>query len=289
MIESMTGYGKAEYISETIVVKAELRSLNSKTLDLSLRIPSTLRNREMEIRNMMAEKIVRGKTDLLITAEWPRRDEKIINYDLARQYAASFMAFAKELKLSTDGILDAVLRLPEVLNGNKTECTDEEWKLISDIIQHALDDLNRFRQNEGAVLQAALQQHVTELETQLQHIEKFEELRLAQIRNRLHSQLKEWWPGEALDSNRFEQELIYYLEKIDFTEEKVRLRSHCQYFLENMNDSSAKGRRLQFISQEMGREINTLGAKAQHAEIQKHVVLMKDELEKIKEQLLNVL
>ena len=289
MIQSMTGYGKAESIKDGKVIKAEVRSLNNRYFDLNLRTSSSLRDKEPEIRNLLNEKLQRGKVDVFITFESGEGEKISINKDLLRKYYAELKSLSRELDAGKKDLLSLVMQMPEVMGSQKIESSDDDWNEVRETLLGAVKDLIHFRMREGKELEQAFAKHVTSILELLKEAEQFETERRELIRSRLQTQLHELISAEGYDRNRFEQELIYYIERLDFTEEKVRLRSHCDFFLKTLEDEESNGRRLGFISQEMGREINTLGSKANHAEIQKFVVQMKDELEKIKEQLLNVL
>ncbi|HYV94823.1 MAG TPA: YicC/YloC family endoribonuclease [Chitinophagales bacterium] len=289
MIQSMTGYGKAESIKQGRVIKAEVRSLNNRYFDLNLRTSSSLRDKEPEIRNLLNETLQRGKVDVFIAVENGEGEKASINKDLFRKYYAELKLLAKELDAGKKELLSLVMQMPEVMGSQKTEAEEENWEDVKETLLLAVKDLIQFRMREGKELEGAFAKHVDAILELMKQSEQFEPERREQIRSRLQTQLQELISKDGYDKNRFEQELIYYIERLDFTEEKVRLRSHCDFFLKTLDDKESNGRRLGFISQEMGREINTLGSKANHAEIQKFVVQMKDELEKIKEQLLNVL
>jgi len=289
MIQSMTGYGKAESIKEGKVIKTEVRSLNNRYFDLNLRSSSSIRDREPEIRNLVNEKLQRGKVEVFISVETGEGEKVSINKDLLKKYYAELKSLSKELDSGTKNLLSLAMQMPEVLSNQRTDDRDDDWEAVKETLFLAINDLIQFRMREGKELEQAFAKHVTAILELLKHAEQFEPERRELIRSRLQTQLHELISKDGYDKNRFEQELIYYIERLDFTEEKVRLRSHCDFFLKTLEDKESNGRRLGFISQEMGREINTLGSKANHAEIQKFVVQMKDELEKIKEQLLNVL
>lgn len=290
MILSMTGYGKSELQKNNKTIKIEARSLNSRFLDLNLRLPSSIKDKEMDVRNVVTEKLNRGKVDLMIMIENGIEEKPVvINKVLAKKYFDELKSLAKEFDSGKKNLLEIVLQMPEVMGAEKNEPDEEKWKEINEVLLLALDELIQFRKREGGELEKIFQENVAAILNLLVKAEAFEAERIENIKTRLRNQLQELLSSEEFDRNRFEQELIYYLEKIDYTEEKMRLRSHCDFFLKTLDDKEANGRRLNFIAQEMGREINTLGSKANHAEIQKLVVQMKDELEKIKEQLLNVL
>ncbi|MCY7409987.1 MAG: YicC family protein [Chitinophagales bacterium] len=289
MIQSMTGFGKAETMQDGKSIKVEVRSLNSKFFDLNLRLSSSLRNKENEIRILLTEKLQRGKVDVSISMGNGEESKVSINKEVAKKYFSELKSLAKELGTKKSDLLPIIMQIPEVMTSAKSDLSDNEWKVILETLDAAINDMLQFRNREGLQLETALREHVTQLYDLLIEAEQFEGERREMIRTRLQTQLHELISKDGYDKNRFEQELIYYIERLDFTEEKVRLRSHCDFFLKTLEDKTSNGRRLAFISQEMGREINTLGSKANHAAIQKFIVQMKDDLEKIKEQLLNVL
>lgn len=290
MIRSMTGFGNAvaEFGSKTISV--DIRSLNSKFFDLTLRVPSAYREKDMEMRTMLGRELERGKVEVYINIDSsePQRKSRI-NKDIVRQYHAELKALNDELKIDTEDYLETILRLPDALNMEEAHFDEEEWKQINETLQSAMKAFNAFRDKEGKFMENDLRERIDAIEENLKKIEPLEEGRIENIRKRLADQLKESAAKDAVDKNRFEQEVLYYLEKMDVTEEKVRLRSHCLYFLDTMKEPQSNGKKIGFITQEMGREINTLGAKANDAVIQKFVVQMKDELEKIKELMMNIL
>ena len=291
MIKSMTGYGKALTEWEDKKITVEIRSLNSKQLDLNLRIPGIYREKELEIRSLTIKEAERGRIDLSVYIESPENENSIkINTELARNYANELRKLATDIEAPEANILSLVLKLPDVLVKNeRPELNEQEWKIVKEVIQKAFDDFNKFRTKEGGFLELELVERINNILNLLKEVETFDPLRINQVKERLQKHLNELSERESIDKNRFEQELIYYLEKLDITEERVRLKTHCNYFFETIKNSSTEGRKLGFISQEIGREINTIGSKANDAMIQKVVVQMKDELEKIKEQLLNVL
>jgi uncharacterized protein (TIGR00255 family) len=288
MIKSMTGYGRAEKESNGQMLRVELRSLNSKFFDLNLRVPFSLREKEFELRTLVSEKIIRGKADVSITADTVSSFKNYtINAAAAKQYFREISQIADKLKIKKTNLLQLVMNIPDVVQPAQSSQDESAlYETIKNLLLSALKQLDEFRKTEGRQLENDLHARVESILNLLAQTAPFEEQRILRVRQQLASQMQSVSGGN--DSNRFEQELIYYLEKMDFSEEKTRLRSHCDYFFEMMKEES-NGRKLAFISQEMGREINTLGAKANDAEIQKVVVQMKDELEKIKEQLMNVL
>jgi uncharacterized protein (TIGR00255 family) len=289
MIKSMTGFGKASEEFSDKILTVQIRSLNSKSFDLNLKLPGQYREKETELRSEIARDIERGKVDLSIYYDFTQEQKNFsINKELVKFYFDELSGIASDLKTDAN-ILDLVLKMPEIITSAKQEADEGEWKLIVRTIKNAISDFDTFRSKEGANLENDLLMRIKYILELLAEVEVFEEQRMLQTKTRIKEHLHELFNPENVDENRFEQELIYYLEKIDITEEKVRLRSHCEFFMDTMSESVSNGRKLGFITQEIGREINTIGSKANHAEMQKRVVQMKDELEKIKEQLLNVL
>jgi len=287
----MTGYGKA--IEETTQKKItiEIKSLNSKQLDLNTKIPWLYKEKELEMKSIISQKLERGKVDLSVFFDL-LDDEYIpsINKTIVKNYYNQLKEISKELNLDlNEHILSTILRLPETLKNEKPELSESEWDLARRQLNEAINMLDLYRIEEGKALEKDLRNNMARIKSSLESIEIFEEGRIAKVREKLVSILNENVNSENIDKDRFEQELIFYLEKFDINEEKVRLRKHCQYFLESMDTPSPNGKILSFITQEIGREINTIGSKANDASIQKLVVMMKDELEKIKEQTLNVL
>lgn len=289
MILSMTGYGKAEESMNGVTVKVELRSLNNRYLDLNLRVSAFLREKEQEIRSVITDQLQRGKIDATVIWQSEAGTASTINRELLKAYYREIKSLAKELGESKKNLLALAFKMPDVMSPEKGSISEEEWELAKRVLNKALGDLVMFRTNEGRALEHSLDENVKRLLELLQEVEPHEKSRIENVKQRLHAQISENLASEEMDRNRLEQELIFYLERLDFSEEKVRLKSHCDFFLKTLDEKESNGRRLNFISQEMGREINTLGSKANHAGIQKIVVQMKDELEKIKEQLLNVL
>ena len=289
MIKSMTGFGKASQELSDKTINIEIRSLNSKSADISLRLSSGLRNYELELRNEISKQLERGKIDLSIFIESKKAEMPVeINVELAKAYHKQLKNLALELNEPIANALQQVLKFPDVLKNERKETDENEWKLIKHCLNSALDELNNFRDIEGLSLKKDFEIRISKINTCLEEIKTLDLIRINAIKNRIKNNIEEVIGKSNLDENRFEQELIYYIEKLDINEEKVRLKTHLDYFIETCNEKSA-GRKLNFISQEIGREINTIGSKANDAQIQKLVVLMKDELEKIKEQANNVL
>ena len=297
MILSMTGYGKAETIFRGKKLICEIRSLNSKSMDLSTRLIPALRAKELDIRTMITQSLERGKVDLFINEETAVSDQPSaispINWGAAKTYAEQYKEQMGVKEVHAE-VMAAILRFPDVVKAQEevTDLTDEEWKQVQDLVTRTIDAFIAFRTQEGAALQAMFTEKLDGITDLLVQVEPFEKGRVAKIKERLElnlAQLSAQTQAE-IDRNRLEQEMIYYLEKLDITEEKVRLTNHIKYFRETMEgDGSGVGKKLGFIAQEMGREINTLGSKSNQSEMQIIVVKMKDILEQIKEQVLNVL
>ncbi len=291
MIQSMTGFGRATCDLAEKVVVVEIKTLNSKQLDLNLRIPAQYREKEMDLRNELVNRLKRGKVDVNVNVEYKEGRQAIqINAVNIMNYYRQLKALSDQLGISsTDSLLQAIIRLPDAVIAEKEIPDAEEWDKFQYAFTFAIDELERFRNQEGKALAFDIMNRINLIETLLTQVEPFEKERENTIRTKLNSSLLEFIPQESLDKNRFEQELIYYLEKFDISEEKTRLKHHCHYFVEVMKEPDQVGRKLGFVAQEIGREINTIGSKANHSGIQKIVVMMKDELEKVKEQLMNIL
>lgn len=286
----MTGFGKYTCELPDKKVDIEIKSLNSKQLDLNMRMPQIYRDREFDIRNLFAAEVQRGKVDLTITVESAVPDKiPQINEQIFEHYYKRLKSIAENLGIneSTD-FIRTILYLPETMKVEQTEVDEDEWRVVRHGILEALEAMKQFRIQEGAALYEDIMHRIDLIESLSQEVEKYEKSRIDRIRGRIRESLDEL-ADRTIDQNRFEQELIYYLEKLDVTEEKVRLRNHIAYFRETIAEDEQVGKKLGFITQEIGREINTLGSKANDSDIQKLVIQMKDELEKIKEQLLNVL
>lgn len=286
----MTGYGKAEGVVESKKISVEVRSLNGKFLDCSLRVPGLYRQKEMLVRSKAAKEVVRGKVDISISYESLEGEQNFfINTELLKNYYQGLSEVSKELNISEENVLGTLMKMPEVMRSEKQKLSEGEWSGIEKLIDAALVSFNSFRLAEGDVLKKEVEGRVNEIASLLVQVEPFETERIDTIKTRIKKNIDEIVSKDGFDQNRFEQELIFYMERYDITEEKVRLKAHCEHFVNTMNEEEAQGKKLGFISQEIGREINTLGSKANHAEMQKIVVQMKDELEKIKEQALNIL
>lgn len=290
MVKSMTGYGRGERQTAQRKITVELKSLNGKQLDLSARMPSIYREKEYEIRGAVARALSRGKVDLMVNIEQLSTSKSsTINREMFRNYYLELSEIASQVGCGTENILQTILKLPEVMQSENVSVSDDEWQALMAAAAEAIANIDNFRTQEGAMLMNDLLERVNIIESLMNDVATFEPERIETVRIRLAENIAKL--KIDIDTNRFEQELIYYIEKFDITEEKVRLAGHCNYFRSiaaAQNDESI-GRKLGFIAQEMGREINTMGSKANHVEIQKRVVMMKDELEKIKEQLLNIL
>lgn len=291
MIQSMTGYGKAVTVFNGKKIHAEIKSLNSKALDLSTRIAPLYREKEMEIRNLIATRLERGKVDFNL---WTEKEDGAnatpINATILAGYYRQIESISRNMNipLPTDWFA-TLLRLPEVMNRTETEeLTEEEWAAVKSAIEEAIDKLTDFRRQEGVALHRKFCEKLDNIETLMLSIEPYEKMRTEKIRQRLTDALAAI-PEVEYDRNRLEQEMIYYIEKLDINEEKQRLFNHLKYFRETMENGHGQGKKLGFIAQEMGREINTTGSKSNQAEMQNIVVKMKDELEQIKEQVLNVM
>jgi uncharacterized protein (TIGR00255 family) len=291
MIKSMTGYGLATYDSGSTKYTVEIKSLNSKFLELSLRLPKSFSDKEFQLRNECSKQIDRGKVNLSINVEQVGKAVKAagIDTDLLRHYFEQLKAVSLDLNEPASNLFQLALGLPEVVKYDDETVSDDEWKIVDQTFQKAVKAFQKFREDEGNVLEQDIKSRIAIIVKNLELVEVEEPKRVPIIRERLNQFLTESVGRENIDQNRFEQELIYYIDKLDITEEKIRLKAHCDYFIETLKNADANGKKLGFISQEIGREINTLGSKANDANMQKLVVGMKEELEKIKEQLLNVL
>ena len=292
MIKSMTGFGKTTVEVNNKKIIIEIKSLNSKQFDMNLRMPPLYREKEMEVRALVKEQLDRGKIDMIIyfdNAETGKNGS--INRPVVIEYFHQLVEISEQLGMEPDknGLVQTVMRFPDTLQVKNEELEEEEWQALCDGINQALTAINNFRLQEGQALAKDIRHRVLLIQELASQVPPFEQQRIVSIRQRLQEKINEWTDITNIDQNRLEQEIVYYLEKLDITEEKVRLANHCKYFLETIEKEDAPGRKIGFIAQEMGREINTLGSKANDHDIQKLVVLMKDELEKIKEQSLNIL
>lgn len=291
MLLSMTGYGRANGSFGEKTLTAEIRALNAKITDVKLRLPGDYKEKEIELRKMVTDHAERGKIDILLEVQNADGAVNVsLNEGLFRGYHRALSQLTAELKIPDGDMLTALLRIPNVINSPAGELDEDEWTVVCEVINRALDHLKVFRRQEGKVLEADLRLRLTNIMLYLKEVSPYEQERFTRMRDRIRNNMEEGIGKENLDPNRFEQEILFYLEKMDMSEEKQRLEQHCKYFLEQLDGKQESlGRTLNFISQEIGREVNTLGAKAYDADIQRIVVQMKDELEKIKEQLANVL
>jgi uncharacterized protein (TIGR00255 family) len=291
MIKSMTGYGKAIAETPQKKITIEIKSLNSKQLDLNTKMPWLYKEKEPEIRTLISQKLDRGKIDFSIYCDMLDNEiVTVINKTAVRNYYNQFKEIAADLRIDLDDqIFTAIMKLPDTLKTEKAEMPQGEWDIVKSQIIESITMLDLYRIEEGNSIMIDLKKCIEKILSFLEAAETFESGRITKIREKLNSILEDNVGSENIDKNRFEQELIFYMEKYDINEEKVRLRTHCEYFTETLNTPSPNGKILSFIAQEIGREINTIGSKANDASIQKLVVMMKDELEKIKEQTLNVL
>lgn len=287
----MTGYGIGSHENEHVKYTVEIKSLNSKFLELNIRVPKAVTDKELTLRSECTKLIERGKVNISASAEYTDSTAKAssINADLLKKYFTELQAIADEVGDNQASLFQLALNMPEVIASHEEEADEEEAKVFLAAFYLAIEELNTFRLDEGTVLKSDLEMRANLILSYLDEVTAVESDRIPLIRERIAHFMDITVGKENVDMNRFEQELVYYIEKLDITEEKVRLKSHCDYFLKALNAADSNGKKLGFISQEMGREINTLGSKANHAGIQQIVVRMKEELEKIKEQLLNVL
>jgi len=285
MILSMTGFGRSEGVFEGKKITVDLKSLNSKSFDLNIKIPFRYKEKEYELRKLLNDRVQRGKVDCYVNVEsLSEVSETTVNETLVKSYMAELK------KIAADGpefeYLKMAIRMPDAISSKSEDLTEEEWNFLVKLVEEALENFGKFRQTEGKILQDELTRNIDNIESYLSQVEPYEGIRMEGVKERYRKSLSEF---DQLDETRFYQEMAYYTEKLDIAEEKVRLAQHLKYYKEVMQQENFNGKKLGFISQEIGREINTLGSKASHAEIQKLVVMMKDDLEKVKEQTLNVL
>ena len=287
----MTGFGKATCELSDKKISIEIKSLNSKQLDLNMRLPNMYREKDLELRNELASKLGRGKVDVGFYIDYLGSEKNVsINGAVIENYYNQLLPISNKLDLTEKSdLLRVIMTLPDTVKIEQAELDESEWSTIFETFKLALDNLDNFRAQEGAVLQNEVVERINNIRKQQAAVTPFEKERITKVRERIMDQLNELKEKITLDQNRFEQEMIFYLEKLDVTEEHVRLANHLNYFIETIENEEQVGRKLGFITQEIGREINTMGSKANHTEIQKLVIGMKDELEKIKEQILNVL
>ncbi len=291
MLKSMTGYGRSEQSVLDKIFLIEIRSLNGKQFEILLKMPQLLKPYEFEIRNILSSSLIRGSVECIITLKQNGTARPVsINTDLARSYYQPLAALSKELNLDPSHILSSLIKLPEVVTASTEVLTEEEFEKFKSVLAVAISNINEHRIEEGKVLEVDLMLRINNIMQYQDNLKELEPLRKKRIRDNMVKLLEDNVGKDNFDTNRLEQELVYYIEKLDITEEQVRLLNHCQYFKDILNEQDdAKGKKLSFVLQEVGREINTTGAKAYDSAIQKFVVLMKDELEKAKEQVLNVL
>lgn len=287
----MTGYGKNVAQEEGRVITVEIRTLNSKQLDINLRIPQLLKVKEIEIRKLIGSVLKRGKIDVHITIDQSTADTaSVIDIDLANHYYNELMALARSIDKANDSdYMSMIIKMPDVLVQKESDLKEGELESIIECLNNALLAVDEFRIIEGVVLEEDIKQRNNNILDLLKEVDKHEKQRITNIKQRIKTKINNFITDPGFDNNRLEQEMIYYIEKLDITEEKVRLENNCNYFLDNLNNAESSGKKLGFITQEIGREINTMGSKANDFNLQKIVVLMKDELEKIKEQLFNIL
>ena len=286
----MTGYGQASFQFKDKKIQVEIKSLNGKTSDIRCKVPGSYKEKEIQLRKNLMDKGFRGKFDYTLTIESDKGDDEYgLNKSLFRKYYRELMDLKEELNIESGDIIQSILRIPNVVGSVSEDVDEEEWKVVLQTSDAAIKALNNFRAEEGKAAEKDLKDAATIISDLLQKVEPFEKGRIETLKERFRKNLEDFQTDEKVDRNRFEQEIIYYLEKLDINEEKVRLAQHCKYFNEVMNSGNpAIGKKLGFIAQEMGREINTLGAKANEKNIQQMVVSMKDALEKIKEQIANI-
>ena len=292
MIKSMTGYGQASREDEQSKITVEIKTLNSKFLDVSVRLPKILSEKEIEIRNIISEKLQRGKISIVVEYIHKKGAETVmnINTDLFKIYYNQLKQLAEDVQAPLQDIFRMVLQYPEVVIPSEDNSEKEkEWEVVHDVLMEAIANCEGFRVREGKALGDKLKNYALQIQSQLTFVAGLEQQRVDRIRERLKGNLKEFMGAEGIDANRLEQEIIFYVEKLDISEEKVRLKTHLDHFIEILQSEASNGKKLNFISQEIGREINTIGSKANDAEIQRLVINMKEELEKIKEQAMNVI
>lgn len=288
MIQSMTGYGKSVLQLPNKKVTVEVKSLNSKNLDLNTRIPSYYREKELSVRKNIANSLVRGKIDFSIYVEMTADETStVVNKSVVSEYMQQLRNVVQTGDSDDVELLKMAVKMPDALKTEREELDEDEWSLINEHIEIALKEINQYRSDEAASLEIDFNERITNIKCALEEVKKHDHERVENVKERLKNSIAEL--EAQVDENRFEQELIYYLEKLDINEEKVRLANHLDYFLQELAGEKSNGKKLGFIVQEIGREINTMGSKANHAPTQKAVIQMKDELEKIKEQILNVL
>lgn len=289
MIQSMTGFGRATLVLPQKKITVEVKSLNSKQVDINTRIPAFYKEKELDVRSYLSSTLRRGKIELSIFVESTGTDaQHKINKDLVTSYMHSLQELGVE-KVPAAELLSIAMRLPDAMKVEREEFDEEEWKAVMQLVQQAVEALVDYRKTEGLSLEKDIKEQIATIDALHDEVPKYEQERIDTVKNRISTKLTDVLQSVDFDRDRLEQEMIYFIEKLDVSEEKVRLKNHCAYFIDTMNSDASNGKKLGFISQELGREINTMGSKANHSEIQKLVVQMKDALEKIKEQVLNVL
>lgn len=292
MIKSMTGFGMAQHDDGTLRISVEVKSLNSKYLDLGLKFPKQFSEKELDLRNLINDKLERGK--ISISIDWQRYGQEEVKQVYNEKLFLTYLENLKKLEASSktlaNNIFELALNSPDVIQTRlETETVDEDWSKIITVLQKAIGQCDDFRRAEGKALASKLKEYCNTIYSALKNVEDLDPKRVSKIRERIKGNISAFLGEEGYDKNRLEQEIIFYIEKLDIHEERVRLRTHLDYFIQILDEKQSNGKKLGFLSQEIGREINTIGSKANDAEIQKHVVAMKEELEKIKEQLNNVL
>ena len=291
MILSMTGYGHSKKEIEGKIISVEIKSLNARSSEMRCKLPANFADREMDLRKRVMDSLQRGKIDITISIDGFSDDESLfVNAAAFKKYYREVNQIVHELGIQGGDIIQAIMRIPSVLSLDPMVADESEWHQVETVVDDALIKINEFRIQEGNVLEEDMKDKVRNIDKYLKGVATFEAGRIEKIKERLRKNMSEFVQNQQVDQNRYEQEILYYLEKLDINEEKVRLAQHCNYFFEELKtDEIQKGRKLSFIAQEIGREINTIGAKAQDSDIQQLVVMMKDELEKLKEQLANIM
>ncbi len=291
MLQSMTGYGKAEGSYQNKNISIEIRALNSKQSDINIKLPANLKEKEIELRKMLQGQLQRGKINCLITYEYTGKEQAAqLNYAVIKSYIKQIKRISEDMKLPFDSyLLHSALQMPEALEKQEETLDPEQWEMVRQTMEKAIGEVIAFRKQEGQAIEKDFRERMAALQKSLRQTDTYDQARSERIRERLQEKFREYQSEVNIDQNRFEQELVYYMEKLDITEEKVRLENHFNYFLDLMNQEGAVGKKLNFLAQEIGREVNTIGSKSNDSDMQRLVVQMKDELEKIREQVMNVL
>ena len=291
MLQSMTGYGRAEKSYQNKTITIEIRSLNSKQSDVNMKLPPVLKEKELELRKRINERLERGKISCLVTYEITGQEQApSLNNAVIRSYIKQIKRISEDLRIEFDSrLLQTALQMPDVIDREEEAPDEKEWETVLQALEDALKEAVEFREQEGGAIERDFRERMDMLEQYLDQIEPYENARVERVKERLQERLKALRNDFEVDQNRFEQELVYYLEKLDITEEKVRLKNHFSYFRDLLDEKNSVGKKLNFLTQEIGREINTIGSKSNDSDMQRIVVQMKDELEKIREQVLNVL